>query len=116
MGRRSIELGCGVGLPSVAALAGGAGVTATDHYAAALDFTRYNARSNLGVEPETQLLDWHAPGAGVSGGFDLVLAHTVSSFELELLGDEHGSTGIGRVHEARRIVSYHSTIRPHFSA
>ena len=77
LGRRSIELGCGVGLPSVAALAGGARVTATDHYAAALDFTRYNARSNLGVEPETQLLDWHAPGAGVSGGFDLVLAADV---------------------------------------
>jgi predicted nicotinamide N-methyase len=77
VGRRAIELGCGVGLPSVAALAGGAVVTATDHYAAALDFTRYNARSNLGVEPETQLLDWHAPGAGVSGGFDLVLAADV---------------------------------------
>lgn len=77
LGRRSIELGCGVGLPSVAALAGGAGVTATDHYAAALDFTRYNARSNLGVEPETQLLDWHTPGAGVSCGFDLVLAADV---------------------------------------
>jgi predicted nicotinamide N-methyase len=77
VGRRAIELGCGVGLPSVAALAGGAGVTATDHYAAALDFTRYNARSNLGVEPETQLLDWHAPAAGVSGGFDLVLAADV---------------------------------------
>jgi predicted nicotinamide N-methyase len=75
--RRTIELGCGVGLPSVAALAGGAGVTATDHYVAALDFTRYNARSNLGVEPETQLLDWHTPGAGVSGGFDLVLAADV---------------------------------------
>ena len=77
VGRRAIELGCGVGLPSVAALASGARVTATDHYAAALDFTRYNARSNLGAKPETQLLDWHAPGAGVSGGFDLVLAADV---------------------------------------
>lgn len=77
VGRHAIELGCGVGLSSMAALAGGAGVTATDHYAAALDFTRYNARSNLGVEPETRLLDWHAPGAWVSGGFGLVLAADV---------------------------------------
>jgi predicted nicotinamide N-methyase len=77
VGRRVIELGCGVGLPSVAALAGGAGVTATDHYVAALDFSRYNARSNLGVEPETRLLDWHAPGAWVLGGFNLILAADV---------------------------------------
>jgi predicted nicotinamide N-methyase len=77
VGRRAIELGCGVGLPSVAALAGGARVTATDHYAAALDFVRYNARSNLGVEAETRLLDWHAPGAEDLGGFDLVLAADV---------------------------------------
>jgi predicted nicotinamide N-methyase len=77
VGKRAIELGCGVGLPSVAALAGGAGVTATDHYAAALDFVRYNARSNLGTEPETRLLDWHTPGAEGLGGFDLVLAADV---------------------------------------
>ena len=77
VGRRAIELGCGIGLPSVAALAGGAGVTVTDHYTAALDFSRYNARSNLGVEPEPQLLNWHAPAAGVLGGFDLVLAADV---------------------------------------
>jgi predicted nicotinamide N-methyase len=77
VGKRAIELGCGVGLPSVAALAGGAGVTATDHYAAALDFVRYNARSNLGTEPETRLLDWHTPGAESLGGFDLVLAADV---------------------------------------
>jgi predicted nicotinamide N-methyase len=61
----------------VAALAGGAGVAATDHYAAALDFVRYNARSNLGIEPETWLLDWHTPGAEGLGGFDLVLAADV---------------------------------------
>ena len=76
-GMRTIELGCGVGLPSVAALAGGARVTATDHYAAALDFVRYNAHHNLGAEPETRLLDWHAPGAEDLGGFDLVLASDV---------------------------------------
>jgi predicted nicotinamide N-methyase len=72
-----LELGCGVGLPSVVALAGGAEVTATDHYAAALDFARYNARSNLGVEPETRLLDWHTPRVEGLGVFDLILAADV---------------------------------------
>jgi predicted nicotinamide N-methyase len=75
--RRVVELGCGVGLPSVAALASGARVTATDHYVAALDFARYNARANLGREPETRLLDWHAPGVEELGPFDLVLAADV---------------------------------------
>lgn len=59
------------------ALACGARVTATDHYAAALDFARYNARANLGREPETRLLDWHAPGVEGLGPFDLVLAADV---------------------------------------
>ena len=75
--RRVVELGCGVGLPSIVALAHGARVTATDHYAAALDFTRYNARANLGLEPETRLLDWHAPETEELGLFDLVLAADV---------------------------------------
>ncbi len=78
-GRRVIELGCGVGLPTVVALAsGGAEVTATDHYETALDFVRYNARVNLGGhEPEVRLLDWHAPEAGGLGAFDVVLAADV---------------------------------------
>jgi predicted nicotinamide N-methyase len=73
-GKRVVELGCGVGLPSTVALAHGATVTATDHYAAALDFARYNARVNLGREPETRLLDWHAPQTEGLGPVDLVLA------------------------------------------
>ena len=76
-GRRAIELGCGVGLPSVVALARGAHVLATDHYDAALDFTVHNARTNLGREPRTALLDWHAPQTGRLGTFDLLLAADV---------------------------------------
>ena len=80
-GRRAIELGCGVGLPTVAALAGGAKVLATDRYEAALDFTVHNARANLSQEPEVALLDWHAPGAKPDAKlpehFDLVLAADV---------------------------------------
>ncbi len=76
-GRRVIELGCGVGLPTVAALDRGAEVLATDHYEAALDFVTHNARTNTGREPETMLLDWHAPTAESFGGFDLVMAADV---------------------------------------
>jgi predicted nicotinamide N-methyase len=76
-GKRVVELGCGVGLPSVVALACGARVTATDHYLAALDFTRYNAYVNLGSEPETRLLDWHTPEVDGLALFDLILAADV---------------------------------------
>jgi predicted nicotinamide N-methyase len=77
-GRRAVELGCGVGLPSLVALSRGANVLATDHYAAALDFAVYNARANLGREPETRLLDWRQPNLeGIEGVFDLVLAADV---------------------------------------
>ena len=77
IGTRVIELGCGVGLPTVAALARGARVLATDHYAAALDFAAYNARANLGQEPETVLLDWRAPYVPHPAAFDLVLGADV---------------------------------------
>ena len=74
-GRRVIELGVGVGLPTLVALDRGARVLATDYYAAAPDFTRHNARENGLPEPETALLDWHAmPNVGA---FDLVLAADV---------------------------------------
>jgi predicted nicotinamide N-methyase len=76
-GRRLVELGCGLGLSTVTALARGARVLATDHYEAALDFTVHNARTNLGREPETAILDWHAPDVERLGTFDLVLAADV---------------------------------------
>ena len=72
-----VELGCGVGLPTVVALSRGAEVLATDHYVAALDFAAYNARLNVGLEPETALLDWHAPETERLGPFDLVFAADV---------------------------------------
>jgi len=77
--KRVVELGCGIGLPSLAARARGAAVTATDHYQAALDFARYNARANLGdLELQTLLLDWLAPETeGLEEAFDLILAADV---------------------------------------
>jgi len=76
-GKRAIELGCGVGLPTIIALARGASVLATDHYRAALDFTAYNARTNLDLEPDVTVLDWRKPEIEDMGTFDLVLAADV---------------------------------------
>jgi predicted nicotinamide N-methyase len=73
----AIELGCGVGLPTVLALARGASVLATDHYEAALDFTAHNASTNLDLEPDTILLDWREPGTEGIGTFDLLFAADV---------------------------------------
>ena len=50
---------------------------ATDHYEAALDFTVYNARANLDLEPEVSVLDWREPDMEGMGTFDLVLAADV---------------------------------------
>jgi ETFB lysine methyltransferase len=75
-GRDTIELGCGVGLVSIAAAMAGHGVLATDYYEEALKFTRANATRNLGHELDTRVLDWRSIPADV-GRFDLVLASDV---------------------------------------
>ncbi len=75
-GKQVIELGCGLGIPSIAALSRGGDVLATDHYRAALDFAAYNARSNLGRELRTDHLDWRTPPEDLTR-FDLALAADV---------------------------------------
>ncbi len=68
-GLHVVELGCGVGVPSVvAALGGAASVLATDWYDEALAFTRANA-AEAGVTQlvETLLVDWSAPPAALLG-------------------------------------------------
>jgi len=73
---RVLELGCGVALPSLALLARGADVLATDYYDDALRFARTNAARN-GLTPlATAHLDWRAVPEGF-GRFDLVLAADV---------------------------------------
>jgi predicted nicotinamide N-methyase len=59
------------------ALDRGAEVLATDHNEAALDFVTYNARTNLGREPTTALLDWFSPQLDGLETFDLVFAADV---------------------------------------
>jgi predicted nicotinamide N-methyase len=74
-----LELGCGLALPSIVAMARGATVLATDWYEEALEFARANARSALGRDLPTLLVDWRAPPADLvdQAPFDLVLAADV---------------------------------------
>ncbi len=75
-GRRAIEFGAGLGLPSLAAAAAGFDVTVTDYYDDALLFARRNATSNLGRDLATAMIDWRSLPPTL-GRFDLVLAADV---------------------------------------
>lgn len=78
-GRRVLELGCGLGLPSIVALARGASVLATDWYADALAFAAKNAQAATGCELPTMLVDWFRPPTELLRGapFDLIVAADV---------------------------------------
>jgi predicted nicotinamide N-methyase len=76
-GLRVVELGCGLGVPSLVAARAGASVLATDEEPEALELLRCNAREN-GVAVETARVAWEAAGELVARGpFDLVLAADV---------------------------------------
>lgn len=76
-GLRVVELGCGLGVPSLAAARAGATVLATDGCPEALDLVARNAREN-GLEVDTAHVDWDATeDLAARGPFDLVLAADV---------------------------------------
>jgi len=71
-GVRVVELGCGLGVPSLVAAARGAKVTAVDWAADAIALLRENAARN-GLELEAVRADWRS----FEGSFDLALAADV---------------------------------------
>jgi predicted nicotinamide N-methyase len=76
-GLRVVELGCGLGVPSIAAARDGAVVLATDASAEALSLVARNARLNE-VDLDTARVDWGEPHELVRRApFDLVLAADV---------------------------------------
>jgi predicted nicotinamide N-methyase len=72
-GRTMLELGCGLGLVTAAAMQAGFTVTATDYYEDALLFTRVNALAATGREPATRMVNWRELPADL-GRYDLVVA------------------------------------------
>ena len=83
-GKRTIELGCGVGVVTNAAMKAGLDVLATDYYEPALEFTRANTCLNLGREVATRMVNWRDLPADL-GRFDLILASDVL-YEREYAG------------------------------
>ncbi len=75
-GRTLLELGCGLGLPTMAAMRAGFDVTSTDYYEDALQVTRANAGRNLGREPQVRMVNWRAWPDDL-GQFDVVVAADV---------------------------------------
>jgi predicted nicotinamide N-methyase len=76
-GKRTLELGCGLGLPSIAAARAGGRVLATDWSSDAVLAAAANAERNA-VRVETLRCAWGSPGAIVERApWDLVLASDV---------------------------------------
>jgi predicted nicotinamide N-methyase len=71
-GRRVIELGCGLGLPAIAAALAGGRVLATDWSEDAVAMTARNAERN-GAELETAVYRWDAPPEPLGPPWPLVL-------------------------------------------
>ena len=72
-GARVLELGCGLGLPSLAAALAGGRVLATDWSSQAIELLRDNAERN-DAELELEIADWAHPDALVERApWDLVL-------------------------------------------
>jgi predicted nicotinamide N-methyase len=74
--RKGLELGCGVGLVTTAAMIADYDMLATDYYTDALAFTRANAWRETRKSPEARMIDWRAFPDDVRG-FDLILASDV---------------------------------------
>ena len=73
---KGLELGCGVGLVTTAAIIAGYDMTATDYYTDALAFTRANAWRATGETPDAMMMDWRSFPSNARG-FDLILASDV---------------------------------------
>jgi predicted nicotinamide N-methyase len=75
-GARTLELGCGLGLPSIAAALAGGRVLATDWSPDAVAMTARNAERN-GVRLATAVYRWDAPPEPLGPPWPLVLASDV---------------------------------------
>ncbi len=118
-GRALLELGCGIGLVSLAAAHAGFEVLATDYYGEALEFTAANVARHESASVDTRLVDWRKLPQDL-GTFDVVVAsdvlyeaplpalvaatlvRTISATGLGLLTDPGRRTAAGFVDECAR--------------
>jgi predicted nicotinamide N-methyase len=70
-GTEAIEIGCGLGLPGIAALAKGLRVTFSDYDVTAMKFATANAKRNGYSNFTTLAVDWRCPPEGLT--FPLIL-------------------------------------------
>lgn len=75
LGRRVLEIGCGLGLAGIAAAKAGASVLLTDVNPDAVAFALHNARRNGCLNVRAQRLSWLFPA--LEGTFDLILGADV---------------------------------------
>ncbi len=71
-GARCLELGCGLGLASLAASKAGLTALATDYYDVALEFVQWNAEANRVGPIATRMVDWRAWPTDI-GVFELIV-------------------------------------------
>lgn len=80
-GKRTLELGCGLGVTAAVALQLGARLTVSDLFDDALLFAEYNTRRCAGHAPSALLLNWRTPEGRErllsAAPFDLLLAADV---------------------------------------
>jgi predicted nicotinamide N-methyase len=99
---RVLELGCGLGVPSIVAALGGAEVLATDWSPEALEVAAANAERN-GAAVETELVSWADSGRLERGApWDLVLAADLLGGEI-LLAEPGRPPSVRFFEEARAV-------------
>lgn len=74
--RRGLELGCGVGVVTTAAMIAGYEMIASDYYTDALAFTRANAFRITGRSPAARMIDWRTFPADIES-LDMIIASDV---------------------------------------
>ena len=75
-GRRILEIGCGLALPSLVLKRRGADITASDHHPLAERFLKFNAALNAVPQIDFVALPWDAPTPEI-GRFDVIIGSDV---------------------------------------